>query len=174
MKRILIAGIGNIFHGDDAFGCEVVRALNTLSLPEEVTVRDFGIRSYDLAFALTDGFDAVILVDAMPRQVEPGTVCLIEPNLERLGELQPAAVDAHSMNPVSVLQMAQSFGEIRGELFLVGCEPAVLENETGEIKLSERVAAAAPLAVEMILDLLKEILGQQENNIGVAELKGVL
>ena len=108
MKKILIAGIGNIFHGDDAFGCEVVRQLEQCALPAEVIIMDFGIRSYDLAYALTGDYDATILVDAASRAAKPGTVYLIEPDLGRLNELESTSVDAHSMNPVAVLQLAPS------------------------------------------------------------------
>lgn len=155
MKKILIAGIGNIFHGDDAFGCEVVRELNPSTFPAEVTVSDFGIRSYDLAYALTSGYDATILVDAVPRNEKPGTIYLIEPDLNRLSELNDMPVDAHSLNPVAVLKLARSIGEISGKLFLVGCEPALLESD--EIGLSERVRAAVPSAIEMIQSLVAEL-----------------
>ena len=156
MKKILIAGIGNIFHGDDGFGCEVARELIRRDFPDEVTVTDFGIRSYDLAYALTEGYDATILVDAVPRGENPGTIFLIEPDLDRLGAWEAKAVDPHSMNPVAVLQLAQAIGEIGGKLFLVGCEPAVLESD--EIGLSPPVQAAIPAAVGTIESLIAEIL----------------
>ena len=82
MKRILVAGIGNIFFGDDAFGCEVASQLRRKPLPEGVRVIDFGIRSYDLAYAIMDGYDATILVDATPQGSAPGTIYLIEPDLK--------------------------------------------------------------------------------------------
>jgi hydrogenase maturation protease len=107
MKRILIAGVGNIFHGDDAFGVEVARALSARPLPEQVTVEDYGIRAYDLAFALTDNYDAVVLVDAMPRGKPPGTVSLLKPYVSQLGNLEDVAVDAHTLNPLSVLKMRE-------------------------------------------------------------------
>jgi hydrogenase maturation protease len=150
MKKILIAGIGNIFLGDDGFGCEVIRQLRPLKLPPSVTAMDFGTRSYNLAYALTDGYDAAILVDAVPRGEKPGTVFLIEPEISRLSELEATALKPHSMNPVSVLQLAQSVGKVSEKVFLVGCEPAVLEDEKGELELSRPVRAAIPQAVEMI------------------------
>ncbi len=167
MKRILIAGIGNIFHGDDAFGVEVVRDLKLRPRGADLDIIDFGIRSYDLAYALTDGYDAVILVDAMPRGEPPGTVCLIEPDLARLDELDHSAVDAHALSPVAVLQMAQSLGGVCEKLFLVGCEPAVLENEGGDFALSEPVRAAVPRAVEMIETLVRDLKTEsQTTNAG--------
>jgi hydrogenase maturation protease len=163
MKQILIAGIGNIFHGDDAFGVEVVRELRKQPRRAEVKVTDFGIRAYDLAYALANGYDATILVDAMPRGQLPGTVCLVEPDLDVLNKLENAAVDARSMKPASVIQMAQSFGGPRGKLFLVGCEPAVLENDDEDFSLSEPVQAAVPRALGMIHSLVRELLGEPQN-----------
>jgi hydrogenase maturation protease len=159
MKKILIAGIGNIFLGDDAFGCEVLREMTRNALPEGVAAIDFGVRSYDLAYALNDGaYDAIILVDSTARGKEPGTVFLIEPDLSRLEEFERTAVDAHSMNPVSVIQMAQSLGGVNGKLYLVGCEPAVLESENGEIGLSEKVREAVQQAIGMIQSLVNDLL----------------
>src|SRR5690348_5254171 len=99
-RRILIAGIGNIFMGDDAFGIETVRELLRHPLPEGVRAVDFGIRSYDLAYAMLEGYHATVLVDATSRGQEPGTVYLIEPDLNELSGLEADAVNAHSMNPV--------------------------------------------------------------------------
>lgn len=157
MKRVLIAGIGNIFFGDDAFGCEVISELSRRSLPPEVCINDFGIRSYDLACALTKEYDAVILVDASPRGQPPGTVYLIEPDREQIQRLAPASPDAHSLDPVSVLQLAHSLGDFTGKLFLVGCEPVVLETEDGAMGLSEPVREAVPRAIELIESLLKDL-----------------
>ncbi len=112
MKRILVAGIGNIFFGDDAFGCEVAAELAKRPLPDGVTVRDFGIRSYDLAYAMMDDYDATILIDASPRGETPGTIYLIQPeiNIEpaknKLDEGIDEVVNAHSMNPVRALQLS--------------------------------------------------------------------
>lgn len=157
MSAILIAGIGNIFLGDDAFGCEVVRALAEANLLSDVSVRDFGVRSYDLAYALTE-HDLAILVDAMPRGEAPGTTYLLEIDLDEFRNVELAMPDGHSLNAVSALQMAQAFGGLRGKVYLVGCEPAVLENDTGEIGLSEPVRAAVPQAVDMIQSLVEKLL----------------
>jgi hydrogenase maturation protease len=163
MKKILIAGIGNIFLGDDAFGCEVLRELKRVPLPEGITATDFGIRSYDLAYALNDSaYDTIILVDATSRGGEPGTVFLIEPDLSRLEQLEQSAVDAHSMNPVSVIQMTQALGGEKGKLYLVACEPAVLESEDGRVGLSESVRAAVPQAISMIQSLVNNNFGPKE------------
>ena len=165
MKRILVAGIGNIFFGDDAFGCEVASQLRRKPLPEGVRVIDFGIRSYDLAYAIMDGYDATILVDATPQGSAPGTIYLIEPDLKKLDELPDEAVNAHSMNPVRVLQLVRSLGGKPGWLRVVGCEPAVLEAEEGEMGLSEKVQAAVAPAIEMIETLIRKILEEAGNPV---------
>jgi hydrogenase maturation protease len=152
---LLIAGIGNIFFGDDAFGSEVARELMRRPLPEGVKVDDFGIRSYDLAYALMDGCDA-ILIDAVPRGEPPGTLYLIEPDLAGLdsGEIP----DAHSMNPLNVLRLVQTLGGQTGRLYLVGCEPSALESDDGQMGLSESVQASVPRAIEMIESLVDDLL----------------
>ena len=154
--RILVAGIGNIFLGDDAFGVAVIEQLLQRELPPEVFARDFGIRSYDLAYAIMDGYDTTILVDAAPLGQPPGTLQLIEPDLDNLSQLDGEAVNAHRMNPVSVLQLVRSLGGQWGRLFLVGCEPGVLETE--DIGLSAPVQSAVPQAVEMVQTLIGELL----------------
>jgi hydrogenase maturation protease len=156
--RILVAGIGNIFFGDDAFGCEVARQLLQRPVADGVTIKDFGIRSYDLAYAIMDGYDATILVDATSQGNAPGTIYLIEPDLKKLDELPDEAVNAHSMNPVRVLQLVRSLGGKPGWLRVVGCEPAVLETEEGAMGLSEKVQAAVAPAIEMIETLIHQIL----------------
>jgi len=161
MKKILIAGIGNIFFGDDAFGCEVARQLALEPLPEGVRVIDYGIRSYDLAYALLEPNDAVILLDAVPREAEPGTVFLLELDINKLDNAGVESVNAHVMNPVAVLQLVRSFGGSPHELCLIGCEPAVLETE--ELGLSEKVQSAIPLALDMVRELLHKLLHETEN-----------
>jgi hydrogenase maturation protease len=159
--RILIAGIGNIFLGDDAFGVEVVRRLAGHEWPEgsKVRVTDFGIRGYDLAYALLDGYDVTILVDACPRGAPPGTLYVIEPDLAELGgsEEQQAAVEAHSMNPLNVLRLASSLGPLK-RVFLVGCEPQTLGPEEGQMGLSEAIESVLGEAVKMIEELVKKIV----------------
>jgi hydrogenase maturation protease len=156
MKRILIAGIGNIFFGDDAFGVEVARQLMAGDFPPEVSVQDCGIRGYDLACALASGIDTAILVDATPRGEPPGTVYLIELDFNDLEPLG-SAVDGHSMDPVHVLQMAQAFGGRPNHVFLVGCEPAVLDSPEGGIGLSRAVEGAVPQAVAMVRKLVDQL-----------------
>ncbi|MEY2486405.1 MAG: hydrogenase maturation protease [Verrucomicrobiota bacterium] len=158
--NILVAGIGNIFFGDDAFGCEVAAQLMRRQLPEQVRVIDFGIRSYDLAYAMMDGPDVTIFVDATPQGKPPGTLYLIEPDQIFLDNTADEVVNAHSMNPVRVLQLIRSLGGQPGRLYLVGCEPAVLESEDGVMGLSETVRAAIPKALEMIESLVRDLLAE--------------
>lgn len=155
-KRILIAGVGNIFMGDDAFGVETARNLLTSHQPEGVRVKDFGTRSFDLAYSLMDGYDAVILVDATPRGQTPGMVYLIEPELDALNPAD-APVSSHSMDLVRALEMAKSLGAHFGQLYLVGCEPEILETDDGRIGLSPKVQAAVSVAVELIQSLVADI-----------------
>jgi hydrogenase maturation protease len=152
--KLLVAGIGNVFLGDDAFGVEVVKRLATRALPEAVTVVDFGIRSYDLAYALMDDWDLVILVDALPRGGEPGTLYMLDPELPPEGHV-PASLDAHSMNPVAVLQLVSALGGRVGRMLVVGCEPATLEPDPeGKMGLSVPVSAVVDEAVRMIDELI--------------------
>lgn len=158
MKRILIAGIGNIFLGDDAFGVEVVREFPNHELPPEARVMDFGIRGYDLACELTADYDAAILVDATPRGEAPGTLYLIQPDLRNLGQMNGSAMDGHSLGPVRALQMAEALGGHPPQLYLVGCEPAELHLEEGGMGLSEVVRDAVPRAIKMIQSLVRDLL----------------
>ena len=158
MKRILIAGIGNIFFGDDAFGCEVAKELAKKKLPEGVRVADFGIRSYDLAYAIMDDYDATILIDASPRGSAPGTVYLIEPDLKMLDENPDEVVNAHGMNPVRVLQMVRSLGGNTARTIRCRLRARRSRNEEGHIGLSEPVQRAVAPAIEMIEKLISDLL----------------
>jgi hydrogenase maturation protease len=159
---ILVAGIGNIFLGDDAFGVEVVRRLADRNLPESVRVVDFGICGFDLAYALQDGYENTILVDACPRGQVPGTLYVIEPDLKALEDpaSPPAAVEAHAMNPQSVLRMAQAMNIEVKNLLLVGCEPETLGGEEGQMGLSAPVEAAVAEAVKLLESLIDKVLSK--------------
>ena len=162
--RILVAGIGNIFFGDDAFGCEVAKELMKRSLPEGVCITDFGIRSYDLAYAMMDDYDATILIDASPRGEPPGTLYLIKPEMEKLDEVSDEVLDAHSMNPVRVLQLARSLGGQPRNLYVVGCEPAVLESADGRMGLSEKVQAAVEPGINMVEELIHDLIAGKRHD----------
>lgn len=159
-KKILIAGIGNIFLADDGFGVEVANRLATRSFPEGVRVADFGIRGFDLAYALMEGYETTILIDAGPGEGEPGTLFLLEPDLQNLNSRNQAqtVVEPHAMNPLNVLRMAANMGGDLKRILLVGCVPATLGPDEGEMGLSEPVAAAVDWAVEFVVSLVTRIL----------------
>ena len=158
--RILIACIGNIFLGDDGFGCEVARRLATRRLPDEARLIDFGIRGFDLAYALLDGHEVTIFVDATPRGGEPGTLYTIEPDLGELDGIDPQQmmVETHGMNPMKVLCMVKAMGGEFKRILIVGCEPATLGPEEGQMGLSEPVEAAVDEAANMVESLVLKIL----------------
>ncbi len=164
--RILVAGVGNIFLGDDAFGVEVVKQLSRCTLPESVQVVDFGIRGLDLAYALLDGYEAVILVDAVPRGGEPGQVYVIEPDIPA-GEPSSGSVaspiEMHRLDPAKVLQLTRALGGEVGRLLLVGCEPVPLD-EYADIQpgLSDSARTAVPVAVDTIVRLIDELADDGE------------
>jgi hydrogenase maturation protease len=172
--RVLVAGIGNIFMADDAFGPEVVAALRGRTLPEGVHVADFGIRGMDLAYRLLDGYDVAVLVDAAPRGKEPGTVHVIDP-----GPL-PAAPEgtsartlpqAHGMDPVQVLALARQLGDGAAALprvLVLGCEPQVRmrgDEPDVVVGLSGPVRAAVPEAAEMLVSLVGELLSDPRRDL---------
>lgn len=164
-RRILVAGVGNVFHGDDAFGVVVAERLLKRPMPDFVTVADFGIRSYDLAFAISDGYDAVILVDATTRGREPGTVYLLTPQLDAVTAGQSVSA-GHSMNPEAVLSMLETLGGFDGELYVVGCEPVTLQSLDGRIGLSPIVDDAVPAAIELIDKVIERLLrGEDAANV---------
>ena len=159
---ILVGGIGNIFLADDGFGVEVVRRLTQRKLAPDVRVADFGIRGFDLAYALQDGYDTTILVDAFPHAQDPGTLSLIEINPKDFGsgEAPPAGIETHGMNPLNVLRMAASMGAPLKRILLVGCEPATLGPEEGQMGLSEPVEKAVDEAVSMIESVVVKTLSE--------------
>jgi hydrogenase maturation protease len=152
--KILVACAGNIFLGDDAFGVEVAQRLGSVTLPACVVVKDFGIRSYDLAYALMEEWDLVILVDAVSQGGNPGTVYIIEP--ETSGDIDPNLVlDAHTMSPASVLHLVRALGGKADHMLVVGCEPASIDaDESGRIGLSKVVQSSVDEAVWVIQELI--------------------
>jgi hydrogenase maturation protease len=159
--RILIAGVGNIFLGDDAFGVEVAQRLAQRPLPEEVRVVDFGIRGLDLTYALLDGYESVILVDALPRGGAPGTLYVLEPDLADSAESRGSGglLEMHRLDPVKVLRLAAQMGAEVKRLLVVGCEPA----ETGSDEdmrdgLSDPVRSAVEQAISLVESLIIRLL----------------
>ncbi|MFZ3263369.1 MAG: hydrogenase maturation protease [Terriglobales bacterium] len=156
--RILVAGIGNIFLGDDGFGVEVVKRLTARGLPDEARIIDFGIRGFDLAYALQDGYETTTLVDAYPHGQQPGTVSLVEPDLSKLDEVEQGVVETHGMNPLNVLRMATAMTVGLKKILLVGCEPATFGGEEGQMELSETVEGAIDEAVNLVAAAVENIL----------------
>ena len=168
--RILVAGIGNIFLGDDGFGVEVVQRLAERELPENVEVGDFGIRGMDLAYALMDPYEVVVFVDAVPRGQEPGTVYLIEAEVPEEGDV---ALDTHGMDPVSVMRLARVLGAEVPRTLVVGCEPQNIPGRRDEsqthpdymlMELSEPVQRAVDEAVKLVESIVEEVNAQTTNN----------
>ena len=161
-QRILVAGIGNILLGDDGFGVEVVRRLAERELPDAVQIVDFGIHGMDLAYALLEDYDAVILVDAASRGEKPGTLYLIEPQVDQDGAV---ALDTHAMDPVKVLALARALGARPTRTWVVACEPGRLvdggDYEDVLVELSAPVQAAVDEAVTMVESLVEDISGVQ-------------
>ncbi len=157
---ILVAGVGNVFLGDDAFGVEVARSLAQRDLPAAVRVVDFGIRGFDLAYALQDGYETTILVDACPHGKAPGTLYVIEPDLQSLDDPAgpQAVVEAHAMSPVNVLRMARAMNIEVKNILLVGCEPETLGGVEGQMGLSAAVDFAVEEAVKLVESLIGELL----------------
>ncbi|MGI8663547.1 MAG: hydrogenase maturation protease [Acidimicrobiales bacterium] len=147
--KALVAGIGNIFNSDDGFGVEVAQRLVTKPMPDDVRVEDYGIRGIHLALELLEGYDLLVLVDALSRGESAGTVFLFEPD----GAEDAEPLDAHRMDPHSVLAMVTEMGGKIGRVLVVGCEPERLDEGIG---LSPPVAAAVEPAVRMVERLIAE------------------
>jgi hydrogenase maturation protease len=155
---ILIAGLGNIFNGDDGFGVEVAASLLKKTWPDDVEVADFGIRGVHLAYQLLDGYELVVIVDAVSRGGEPGTLYVIEhrPDDGRPGEqlqVEPEPmIDAHDLGPDGVLALVPSLGGTLGRVVVVGCEPETLAPGVG---LSAAVAGSVESAVELVGEIVQ-------------------
>jgi hydrogenase maturation protease len=155
--RILVAGIGNVFLGDDGFGVALAGRLAAREPRPGVDVVDFGIRGMDLAYAL-GGYDAALLLDATPRGEPPGTLYVIEPELDD----EDVVPEAHGMDPVKVLALARALGETPPRTLVVGCEPGTrvsLEDEEIVAELSEPVRAALDEGERLVSSLLDDLLG---------------
>ena len=151
--RVLVAGIGNLFLTDDGFGSEVARRLTEGPMPDGVRVVDYGIRGMHLAYDLLDGYDALVVVDALPGAGKPGDLSVLEVGPDDLGE---GELDAHGMAPVAVLA---SLGRLGGSLpptYVVGCRPADVGEGMG---LTPEVEAAVGPAVTLVHEVLEQQLG---------------
>jgi hydrogenase maturation protease len=160
-RRILVAGIGNVFLGDDGWGVALAERLAQRPLPPGVDVVDYGIRGMDLAYALGDGYEAVVLLDAAPTGHAPGTLSVIEPELD---DVEPS-IDAHGMDPVKVLGLARALGGPLPRTLVVACAPETImtgEEEDVVNELSAPVRAALDPGVELVESLLQELTTQEE------------
>jgi hydrogenase maturation protease len=151
-EAVLVAGVGNIFLGDDGFGVEVARRLAGEELPAGVRVEDYGIRGLHLAYRILDGCDTLILVDAVSRGEPPGTVFLIDAR-DAARPASSAAMDAHGMDPASVLALVKDLGGAPRRVLVVGCEPLELCERIG---LSEPVERAVAQAAQLVKSLVAE------------------
>jgi hydrogenase maturation protease len=160
--RMMIAGVGNIFLGDDGFGVEVARRLADADLPDWVRVADYGISGMHLAYDLAEGFETTILIDASARGEPPGTVYVLELSTEGRpapapdGDVPIPVLDGHGMQPDVVLGMLDMLGADTGRVLLVGCEPASIDARIG---LSAPVAAAVDEAVRIVHGLVRSAAG---------------
>jgi hydrogenase maturation protease len=162
MSGILIAGIGNIFRGDDGFGVEVAMRLARRSLPADVHVVDFGIRGIDLTYALMDGYSAVVMVDTMKRGEAPGTVSVIEPRPKEIEVEEPLGFSPHKLDPVKAWQVARLLGGNCPRLLVIACEPLTFGDEDGAMGLSAPVMEAVEPAVAAAELLARRLLGELE------------
>jgi hydrogenase maturation protease len=164
MSPILVAGIGNIFNGDDGFGVAVAQRLAGRPLPAGVTVKDFGIRGLDLTYALLDGYAAAILVDTAQRGGPPGTVYVIEPEAASTADPQPEdlLLSPHELDPARVLRLAMALGSRCRRVVLVACEPASFgDEELGAMELTPPVAAAIDPAVDLVEQVITQLLAEE-------------
>ena len=152
--RILVAGVGNVFLRDDAFGVEVVRLLAERPQPPGVQIRDYGIRGVHLVYELLDGYELFVLVDAAPRGEAPGTVTVLEVELPS-PEAQPV-IDAHSLTPDAIFGLLSSLGGHSGRNLVVACEPAEVDAGMG---LTDPVQEALPHAVRAVEEILAQATG---------------
>ena len=158
--RVLVAGIGNIFLGDDAFGSEVARRLAAVGVSEAVRVVDYGIRGLDLSYDLLDGYEAVILVDAAPGGGPPGTLRVLVLETDGpVSESESILVEGHNLDPSRVLQLARTLGAKVGRLLLVGVEPTPSgESDDFGTGLSAAVGAAVEDAIPLVGWLVDRLL----------------
>ncbi|WP_372789550.1 hydrogenase maturation protease [Paraconexibacter sp.] len=156
-KQILVAGVGNAWMRDDAFGGEVARRLEAAGVPSGVTVLDFGTSGLDLAYEVMRGYDAMLLVDATRQGGDPGTLYVMEPAREDVeGSIEDGEmIDPHDMNPQTVLRFVNATGGWPGKVLVIGCEPGEID-EPG-LGLSPQVEAAVQRAMTLVLETIAEL-----------------
>lgn len=162
-RRVLVAGVGDPFRGDEAFGSEVARVLALRPLPPGVEVVDFNARGLDLVFALRQGYQAALLVDTARRGEAPGTLTVIEPELGRDEDMdgEEVALDPSALDPVGMVRFARQFGQVPRQVVVVVCEPQDVApaafDPAARSRMSRPVAEAVALAVPLVESLLGEL-----------------
>ena len=157
VRKILVAGIGNAWMGDDGFGSEVVKRLGEMEVPHGVAVMDFGTGGLNLAYEVMRGYDALLILDISQQGGPPGTLYVIEADAEAVhGSIEDGdTLNPHGMDPKTVLRFVKSIGAWPGKVLVIACEPDVVE-EIG-FKLSESVAGAIEPAVKLVLETITEL-----------------
>jgi hydrogenase maturation protease len=162
-QKLLVAGIGNLFFGDDGFGIEVVRRLRQRNWPASICIDDFGIRGFDLALALTSGWESAILIDSALHGRAPGALSWIKPDWPS-ANANVSSFNAHTLHPAAVFSLVQHLGGTTTEVIILGCEPA----QTGEadgIGLSAAVENAVNPAVALIEEQIRASLEISESSL---------
>ena len=156
-SRILVAGIGNIFLGDDGFGSEVVRNAEIPQDNPSIRVTDYGISGMHLAYDLLEDWDTLVLVDAVPSRGNPGTLHVFQadheedPAAEGHSGSGMAGLDSHSMDPAAVFASLRALGGSPPYTVVVGCEAGSVEEGIG---LTEPVAKAVPRAARAVEEIV--------------------
>jgi hydrogenase maturation protease len=156
-KQILVAGVGNAWLQDDAFGGECARRLEARGVPSGVTVMDFGTGGLDLAYEIMRGYDALVLLDASRQGGEPGTLYVLEPSMEELaGPIEDGdVINPHGMDPQTVLRFVAAIGGFSGRVVVIGCEPGEVD-DVG-VGLTPAMAGAVERALEVVSETLEEL-----------------
>ncbi len=158
-KRVLIAGVGNIFFGDDGYGCEVISRMRDETYPDDVRVEDYGIRGTHLAFELVSGYEGAILIDAVPKGGEPGSLYVIEPDVEAA----KGTADAHSMDLQTVFAFMRTLDGTPPRILIIGCEPASAGEEMG---LSEAVERAVGRTIPLVREVFEKHFASAPAQVG--------
>lgn len=164
--KVLVVGIGNIFLGDDGFGVEVARRMAQRELPPGVRVKDFGIRGFDLACALIEPWELIVMADASSRGGEPGAIYTVEID-PTSHHTETQTLNAHGLHPASAIQLARALGKINARLILVACEPADLGGSEGRMGLSPLVESAVESAIRKIEQITGEFIQSADLTQGV-------
>jgi hydrogenase maturation protease len=157
VKKILVAGVGNAWMGDDGFGAEVVSKLGEIELPRGVAVMDFGTGGLNLAYEVMNGYDALMILDISQQGGTPGTLYVIEADEDSIdGNIEDGAtINPHGMDPKTMLRFVKSIGAWPGKVVVIACEPQTVE-EIG-FQLSESVAGAVEPAIKLVLETIAEL-----------------